>query len=78
MSCYRTCRLTWVECTRVPLVPVTVIVYVLLGTPLVDTFIVEEPEPDTDAGEKVGFVPYQLPLNCTEPVKPPVAVIVTV
>src|SRR5260370_42350839 len=75
---YRTCSLTWVECTRVPLVPVTVIVYVPLATPLVDTFIVEEPEPDTDAGEKVGFVPDQLPLNCTAPVKPPAAVTVTV
>ena len=70
--------MTWVECTRAPLVPVIVIVYVPLDTPLVVTFIVDEPEPLMDTGENVGFGPVQLPLNCTEPVNPPLAVTVTV
>jgi hypothetical protein len=76
---YRTRNVTVVDCgDRPALVPVIVIWYVPRGTPVVDTFIVEEPEPVTDGGENVGFAPVQLPLNCTVPVKPPLAVTVTV
>ena len=61
------------------MVPVIVIMYVPLVTPLVDTFIVEEPEPPvTVMGENVGFGPLQLAVNVTDPVNPPLGVTVTV
>lgn len=71
--------MTWVWFVRLPLVPVIVIVYVPLLTLLVDTFIVEEPEPPvTGLSENVGFGPLQLAVNVTDPVNPPLRATVTV
>ena len=62
-----------------PLVPVIVIVYVPLLTPLVDTLMVEEPEPPvTGLGENVGVGPLQLAFSVTDPVNPPLGITVTV
>jgi len=51
-----------------------------LESPVVDTFIVDEPAPVTAEGEKVGFGPVGLEvvLKFTTPENPPVAAIVTV
>jgi hypothetical protein len=62
---------------RLPLVPAIVIVYVLLATLVVETFIVEEPELVTAPGENVGFGPAQVALKLTAPVNPPFPVTVT-
>ena len=71
--------MTCVWLVRLPLVPVIVIVYVPLFTALVDTFIVEEPEPPvTGFAENVGVGPLQLVVSVTDPVNPPVGVTVTV
>ena len=72
--------MTVVECVGLPpfAVPVIVMVYVRLATPVVETFMVDEPDPVTELGENVGLGPAQLPLNCTVPLKPPLADTVTV
>ena len=76
-----TTRFTVVEWVKVPLVPVTVSVYVPAGVVvLVLTDIVEEPEPVTEVGLKLALAPVGKPLtlNATAPVKPPDAVTVAV
>src|SRR5947209_7367566 len=76
-----TTRVTVVECTRPPLVPVMVKVYVPAGVlVLVVTDMVEEPEPVTEAGLKLALAPLGNPLavKFTAPLKPPDPVTVAV
>jgi len=76
-----TTSVTVVECTKLPLVPVMVRVYVPAGVDvLVVTDIVEEPEPATEVGLKLALAPEGKPLalNVTLPVKPPDSVTVVV
>src|SRR6516225_7989607 len=68
-----TTSVTVVECVRLPLVPVMVIVYVPVGVvELVATERVELPEPATEVGLKLAVVPLGSPLTLkfTVPVKP--------
>src|SRR5215467_10403005 len=76
-----TIRLTVVECTRLPLVPVMVTVYVPAGVVvLVVTDMVDEPEPVTDVGLKLALAPAGNPLalRFTTPENPPDPVTVAV
>ena len=76
-----TTRVTVVECTRLPLVPVMVKGKLPDGVVvLVVTEMVEEPEPVTEAGLKVAFAPAGRPLmvKATFPLNPPDPVTVAV
>lgn len=76
-----TTRVTVVECTRVPLVPVMVKVKVPAGVVLlVDTETVEDPEPVTEVGLKLAVAPVGRPLmlKATFPANPPDPVTVAV
>ena len=76
-----TTSVTVVECTRLPLVPVMVSVYVPAGVlVLVVTDMLEEPEPVTEAGLKLALAPLGRPLTLklTTPLNPPDAVTVAV
>ena len=76
-----TTSVTVAECTRLPLVPVMVKVYVPAGVDvLVVTDMVEEPEPATEAGLKLALAPAGKPLalKLTLPVNPPAPVTVAV
>src|SRR5262249_33617797 len=76
-----TTSVTVVECTRLPLVPVMVSVYVPAGVlVLVVTDIVDEPDPVTDVGLKLALAPAGSPLalKVITPLKPPDPVAVAV
>jgi len=76
-----TTSVTVVECTRLPLVPVIVSVYVPAGVVvLVVTDMVDEPEPVTDVGLKLALAPAGNPLalRLTTPENPPDPVTVVV
>src|SRR6516225_4913241 len=76
-----TTSVTVVECVRLPLVPVMVIVYVPVGVvELVETDRVELPEPATEVGLKFAVAPLGNPLTLkfTDPVKPFTALTVDV
>ena len=78
---YCTTRVTVVEWTRLPAVPVIVNTKLPLGVFLfVETVRIEEPEPVTEAGLKLALVREGNPetLKLTVPVNPPVPVMVTV
>jgi hypothetical protein len=69
-----TTKVTVVECTRLPLVPVTVSVYVPAGVAvLVVTDIVDDPEPVTEVGLNEALAPAgnPLPERLTVPPNPP-------
>jgi len=76
-----TTSITVVECTRLPLVPVMVKVYVPAGVVvLVVTDIVDEPDPVADVGLKLALAPAGNPLalKVTTPANPPDPVTVAV
>jgi hypothetical protein len=76
-----TTNVTVAECVRLPLVPVTVRVYVPAAVePEVATLIVEEPEPLIEDELKVAEAPDGKPpaVRLTAPVKPPTALTVAV
>src|SRR5260370_982336 len=76
-----TTKLTRAVCVRLPLVPVTVRVYVPAAVVLaVETFNVEEPEPVTEVGFNVAVTPAGAPLTLspTAPLKLPLGVTFTV
>jgi hypothetical protein len=76
-----TTKVTVVECTREPLVPVSVRVELLAGVFVeVVTLRVDVPEPDTDVGLKLPLAALGKPdaLRVTVPLNPPEAEIVTV
>jgi hypothetical protein len=76
-----TTRVTVVECTSVPAVPVMVSVYVPAGVEvLVVTVIVELPDTATEPGLKLAVAPVGSPLalNVTVPLNPPDGVTVAV
>ena len=62
-----TVSVTWSECERLPLVPVTVSVYVPAGVlDEVVTVSVELPEPVTEVGLKVPLAPVGKPLTLND------------
>jgi len=80
-GCWLTVSVTLAVWVRLPLVPVTVRVYVPAAVVLaVETLNVEEPEPVTEVGFNVAVTPAGAPLTLspTAPLKLPLGVTFTV